>query len=93
MCKWGTETMLNVTIPAHLSHTGEAREDIKGIDSCIAGIVKALNDGGVTTISSCCGHGRSNGLIMLAGGRELVIRLVEGTRVLHHERKRANVRM
>jgi hypothetical protein len=73
MCNWGTEVGLIVTIPAHLSHTGVDRQDVKGIDSCIAPIVKALNDGGITTISSCCGHGKGTGVIMLADGRELEI--------------------
>lgn len=74
MCKWGTETMLLVEIPAHLSSTGSARHAVKGIDSCVAGIVAALNAGGVKTISSCCGHGKEEGLILLADGRALVIR-------------------
>lgn len=74
MCKWGTETILNVTVPAHLSHTGVERKAEKGIDSCIADIVKALNEGGVLTTGSCCGHGKKDGSILLADGRELVIR-------------------
>lgn len=74
MCKWGTSTPLTVTIPSHLSHTGKERQAQKGIDSCIADIVRALNAGGVKTISSCCGHSKSDGSIMLAEGRELVIR-------------------
>lgn len=73
MCR-GTETILNVTIPAHLSHTGVERKAEKGIDSCIANIVKALNEGGVLTTGSCCGHGKKDGSILLADGRELVIR-------------------
>jgi hypothetical protein len=43
------------------------------IDRCIAPIVKALNDGGVPTIASCCGHGNLPGLISLVDGRHLVI--------------------
>lgn len=74
MCKWGTEPKMVVTIPAHLSHTGEPREAVKGIDTCIAEIVRALNAGGIVTTSSCCGHGKSDGSISLADGRELVIR-------------------
>lgn len=74
MCKWGTETELLVTIPAHLSHTSQVRQAVKGIDSCIAEIVRALNEGGITTISSCCGHGKRDGEIQLADGRVLVIK-------------------
>lgn len=77
MCKWGTETELPVTIPEHLSHTGVERHAVKGIDSCIADTVRALNAGGVVTISSCCGHGKQDGSILLADGRELVIKLTE----------------
>lgn len=73
MCKWGTETILEVTIPAHLSYTGVERQDVKDIDSCIAPIVRALNDAGVTTVASCCGHGKRPGNIALSDGREIVI--------------------
>ena len=73
MCEWGTETVLRVWIPASLSHTGEGRFDAKGIDSCIAPIVRALNDAGVVTVASCCGHGKQPGNIALADGREIII--------------------
>lgn len=42
-------------------------------DPCIAQIVQALNDGGIRTVASCCGHGAVNGNIALADGRELII--------------------
>ena len=73
MCEWGNQVMLSVPIPAQLSHTYEGRWDIKGVDACIAPIVQALNDAGIHTIQSCCGHGKANGSILLADGRELVI--------------------
>lgn len=73
MCKWGTSTQLIVTIPQHLSHTGVERQDVKDIDSCIAGIVRALNDAGVITVASCCGHGKRPGSIALSDGREIVV--------------------
>lgn len=73
MCKWGNETILTIAIPAHLSHTGVERQDIKGIDSCIAPIVRALNDAGITTVASCCGHSKRPGNIALLDGREIVI--------------------
>ena len=57
MCKWGTNTPLEVTIPSHLSSTGAAKRKIVDVDSCVAPLVKALNDAGVSTIASCCGHG------------------------------------
>jgi hypothetical protein len=48
----------------------------KGVwcDPCIAPIVKALNDGGLPTVASCCGHGERDGRITLADGREVLIR-------------------
>lgn len=73
MCKWGTCVDLPVTVPAHLSYTGEDRDTVKPIDACIAPIVKALNEGGVKTVSCCCGHGEGPGSIVLADGRELAI--------------------
>jgi hypothetical protein len=76
MCEWGTDVLVCVPIPADLSYTGEARWDVKGIDRCIAPIVAALNAGGVLTASSCCGHGKACGEILLHDGRRLVI---------HHE--------
>lgn len=57
----------------------------RGIDSCIAPIVAALNAGGIPTIGSCCGHGKSDGDILLADGRMLVIK----TRVEHEGNKDA----
>ena len=73
MCKHGTLTDCLVPIPAELSHTGEFRWEIKGVDSCIAPIVNALNAGGVYTAGCCCGHGETPGSILLHDGRELTI--------------------
>lgn len=42
-------------------------------DPCIAPLVKALNDAGIRTVASCCGHGQRPGNVMLADGRELII--------------------
>lgn len=77
MCKWGTETLLYVPIPAELSHTGEFHWDYKAVDSCIADIVQALNDAGLYTASCCCGHGKADGQIFLHDGRALVISQVD----------------
>jgi hypothetical protein len=45
----------------------------RGIDLCIQQMVRALNDGGIETIASCCGHGNTIGSIALKDGRELMI--------------------
>jgi hypothetical protein len=73
MCKWGTEVVLNVFVPVHLSSTGKDKYRDYGIDQCIGPIVQALNDAGAVTIASCCGHGKRPGNIVLADGRELII--------------------
>lgn len=43
-------------------------------DPCIASIVKALNDAGIKTVASCCGHGKRPGNIALRNGLELIIK-------------------
>ncbi len=79
MCRWGTDTLLWVLIPAELSHTGEAFWAKRGVDACIADLVQALNDAGIYTSQSCCGHGKGDGLISLHDGRELIIKMPKNT--------------
>lgn len=43
------------------------------VDPCIAPLVQALNNGGMRTTSSCCGHGQRPGTITLEGGLELLV--------------------
>jgi hypothetical protein len=73
MCKWGNTIILMVPIPAYLSYTDKFRWDKKGIDSCIAPIVQALNNAGIYTSNCCCGHGKEDGEIFLHDGRKLII--------------------
>lgn len=65
MCEWRDD----------FSH--QERVEIGGrmecIDRCIAPIVLALNEAGVRTVASCCGHGKRPGSIALADGREIII--------------------
>lgn len=42
-------------------------------DPCLVPLIKALNDGSIRTVASCCGHGQHVGWVMLADGRDLVI--------------------
>lgn len=42
-------------------------------DPCLEPLVRALNDGGLRTVASCCGHGKRMGNVALADGRELLI--------------------
>lgn len=75
MCEWGTDEPVVVKIPADLSHTGVARWKRVSIDACIAGLVHALQTGGVNMRGSCCGHGSwyDLGSIALQDGRMLII--------------------
>ena len=47
---------------------------VQCIDFCISHIVAALNAGGVETVASCCGHNKMDGDIILADGRDLIIK-------------------
>jgi len=73
MCEWGNTVPVVVTVCAEDSFTGKERLDTKLIDRCISDIVMALNNGGVRTRSSCCGHGERGGSITLQDGRTLLI--------------------
>lgn len=42
-------------------------------DPCLEPLVRALNQGGIPTVASCCGHGGLMGNIALKDGRELII--------------------
>lgn len=73
MCQWGNSILLLVPIPPDLSYTGRARWAVKPIDACIAPIIQALNDAGILTAASCCGHGKADGEIWLQDGRKLIV--------------------
>lgn len=74
MCDPGNFTPVNVKIPADLSSTGKEKWRKMGIDSCIAPIVKALQNGRIDMRGSCCGHGKADGDIHLQDGRVLIIK-------------------
>lgn len=42
-------------------------------DPCLEPLVRALNDGGLQTIASCCGHGRRPASVVLADGRVVAV--------------------
>lgn len=73
MCEWGNTAPLRVLVPADLSWTGQARWDTKDIDRCLLPLVQALNDSGLPTRASCCGHGHRPGNVVLADGRWLIV--------------------
>jgi hypothetical protein len=69
MCEWGTVTEIGVYIQPELSFTKKGRWDYKKIDTCIADIVEALQTKDIHMRSSCCGHGKGDGGIVLQDGR------------------------
>lgn len=73
MCQHGDTVTLRVPIPAWLSHDGVFRWEDKAVDRCIAPIVQALNNAGIYTANSCCGHDESDGTIILHDRRVLTI--------------------
>jgi hypothetical protein len=42
-------------------------------DPCLEPLIRALNDSGIRTVASCCGHGHRPGSIALEDGRWLFI--------------------
>ena len=67
-CLEGVDTI--VWVEAGHSYTGKGRSKVIPIDSCIADLVKALYP---MAASSCCGHGQTEGRILLYDGRVLRI--------------------
>ena len=49
------------------------RHAVKPIDTCVAGVIIALNGVGIGTIGSCCGHGTADMSVLLDDGRELLL--------------------
>lgn len=74
MCAYGNYTTVAVTVDASLSHEGVTLVKNKPIDECIAPIVAALERAGIHMYGSCCGHGKSDGEILLTDGRVLIVR-------------------
>lgn len=73
MCAHGDTVTVMVTVDASLSWEGVTTLKEKRIDRCIAPIVTALEMAGIYMFGSCCGHGRSDGEILLVDGRTLII--------------------
>jgi hypothetical protein len=42
-------------------------------DPCLAPLIQALNNGGLPTVASCCGHGHRPGTVALRDGRHLLV--------------------
>jgi len=54
MCRHGDRVKIRI---------GDKEQDV---DRCLAPIIKALNEGGIKTAMSCCGHGEHDGFILCA---------------------------
>lgn len=66
MCEWGNTVKVWLCRPQRGSY-------IASVDSCLAPLVQALNNAGIETIASCCGHGHLTGSIILRDNRVLEI--------------------
>lgn len=67
------DTTCNQEREAKMVRVGEYDGKLVFCDPCIAPIVKALNDAGIKTIASCCGHGHRPPSIILADHSWLII--------------------
>lgn len=47
---------------------------LRPVDRCIAPLVAALRAAGFETVNSCCGHGKRDTEVLLADGREVIVR-------------------
>lgn len=78
MCEWGNKVQVRLCRMQRGSNFAD-------VDECIAPIVRALNDAGIETVASCCGHGKNKGSIVLKDDRELVIEPSASEK--YHEKK------
>jgi len=53
MCEWNTIELIEI-----------ANGEVIQVDSCIRDLVESLNDHGIPTIASCCGHNKRPGSIV-----------------------------
>jgi hypothetical protein len=61
MCQWGNTRVLTIK--------GKSVD----VDACIADLVQVLNNAGIETVASCCGHGNRPGDIALKDGWEIIL--------------------
>ena len=72
MCKWHGGTYEG-NVPVTLAHPRSDGIQTVSVDPCIQSIVQSLNDTGLQTLNSCCGHGVRPGWIALEDGRHILI--------------------
>lgn len=87
MCEHGNTVIVkDVFVPPSASSTGKGKMIDVTVDSCIAPLVRSLNNAGFRTIACCCGHGIQPGNIAfeLNGEvREMVIVTFDQARVVY----------
>ena len=64
MCKWGTDKKVTVIRRAN-PFVEDGQHEIY-VDECLADEIQELNDKGIITTNSCCGHGKQSGTILIA---------------------------
>lgn len=69
MCKWGTDRIVRLCRP-----TPVQRSMVTKVDACIAPLVQLLNDYGVETIASCCGHGKVDESSIIIDAKHISLR-------------------
>jgi hypothetical protein len=64
MCKWGTDRFIYV-IRRNNDVILDGWHRI-AVDACIAEYVQEMNNRGVITVGCCCGHGKEEGVVLVA---------------------------
>ena len=72
MCRWHGGTYEG-NVPVRLAHPRKDGIQTASVDPCIQSIVQSLNDAGLQTLNSCCGHGIRPGWVALEDGRHILI--------------------
>lgn len=73
MCQYGQTKLCRVFINPQDSYTGKGRWTEKLIDACLVNQINQLNASGQLTRSCCCGHGKTEGTIILQDGSRISI--------------------
>lgn len=63
MCQRGKHKLVKLCQPKLISGRFDDDDEVVPVDECIAPLVQSLNDRGVRTFGSCCGHGKGPGFI------------------------------
>ena len=72
MCEWGRVVNVALCVPKPSGRTSVP------VDFCIAELVSVLNRLGVATETSCCGHGKEVGEVLVADGTRIEIPINSG---------------